>query len=76
MRTVWINKYLIANMLHFELLEHLRDKGLDTNKPFSRWESPEKINLQGYRGIALPDKVVGSIKTVIGVIPITQVWEG
>lgn len=71
MITVWVNKTLITTMLGFELIEHLRSRGLDTSKPVSRWESPQKHYSQGYRGTALPDRVVGVIRTVVGVVPIT-----
>lgn len=76
MITVWLSKELIKWSSYFETLTYLYEKGLDTSKPFSRWESPQKPHLWSYRGTALPDRVVGVLHTVVGVIPITIPWEG
>ena len=72
--TVWLVNAASRFMTGYEITRALRAKGLDTDKPFSRWESPQKPLLQGYRGVQLPDRTVGTIKTVIGVVPITEPW--
>lgn len=76
MITVWVSKDLVAATNYCELRKYLHSKGLDLSKSYSRWESLQKPYSQGYRGTALPDRVVSVIKTVIGVVPITKSWEG
>ena len=54
--TVWLDKISLSRMTSEEVTTYLQSEGLDTEQPYSRWESPTKHNSQGYRGIALSDE--------------------
>jgi hypothetical protein len=78
MITVWVRKHWLSGPINrVELRRHLLRKGLDVDKGIndifecSRWSG-----MFGFQGTALPDRVVGIIRTVIGVVPITVPWEG
>ena len=73
--SVQMDKALIPKMDTLRLVQYLRSKGLNTDKAFQLYDCPMKVYAQEFRGTALPDKVIGVLKTVIGVVPITEKWK-
>ncbi len=76
MITVWVKDELIRRSSGYELCSYLRSKGLNTNMKMEQFVSPQKPLMAGFQGTALPDRVVGVTRTVIGVVPVTAPWKG
>lgn len=58
----------------WQLIDYLRSKGLDTTKEVSRYENPRKYFSITFIGESLSDRVMGCLRTVVGLVPITKPW--
>ena len=70
-----VSRLKVIQMKEWQLGEYLRSRGMDTSKEITKWENPARCYDYTFIGESLADKVVGCIKTVIGLVPITEPWE-
>ena len=70
-----IERFEIERLSTAGLYSHLVHKGLNVYKPCER----NDLVINGlpviiFTGQALPEKIIGCIKTVVGLVPITEPW--
>jgi hypothetical protein len=52
----------------------LQDHGLDQRQSFEMFEDLSRYKMV-FKGTPLPNRIVNTIKTVIGLVPVTIPWE-
>ena len=70
-----LDEYELNSMDSYNLDEYLTNHGMDTHKEIERFD----LTIQGlpcviFKGQTLPDKIISCIKTVVGLVPITEPW--
>lgn len=56
------------------LMGYLHSQGLDITKEIMHYECPTRHYSRIFIGESLADKVIGCLRTVIGLVPITEPW--
>ena len=75
MMEVEMDRMAQSRMSKHQIDIYLHEHGLDLNKPYTVWERPDRMYALSYRGEARSNRVVGVIKTCIGLVPITEPWK-